>query len=145
MVFIFLTFVRDHSSSMRPPRPPHSHSNLCSTSIAFINFPQTERAPPSLLFVIIASIFIDVTMPFSPSSSSFVQVSLACRATGARPPAKIQWFRNNVAFNLPEGEDQLYPLQFLSRKEHRKGTPRMTIALAIGQPERVLKAIVLER
>ena len=72
-----------------------------------------------------------------------VQVSLACRATGARPPAKIQWFRNNVAFNLPEGEDQLYPL--LSRIEHRKGTPRMTIALAIGQPERVLKAIVLER
>ena len=34
-----------------------------------------------------------------------MQVSLACRATGARPPAKIQWFRNNVAFNLPEGED----------------------------------------
>ena len=33
-----------------------------------------------------------------------MQVSLACRATGARPPAKIQWFRNNVAFNLPEGE-----------------------------------------
>jgi len=32
------------------------------------------------------------------------QVSLACRATGARPPAKIQWFRNNVAFNLPEGD-----------------------------------------
>ena len=63
-----------------------------------------------------------------------VQVSLACRATGARPPAKIQWFRNNVAFNLPEGEDQLYPLQFLSHIEHRKGTPRMTIALAIGQP-----------
>ena len=65
-----------------------------------------------------------------------MQVSLACRATGARPPAKIQWFRNNVAFNLPEGEDKLYPLYFLARIEieYRKGTPKMTNTLAIGQP-----------
>ena len=64
-----------------------------------------------------------------------VQVSLACRATGARPPAKIQWFRNNVAFNLPEGEDKLYPLYFLARIEYGKGTPKMTNTLAIGQPK----------
>ena len=48
------------------------------------------------LFTIIAAITITIM-------TITAKVSLACRATGARPPAKIQWFRNNVAFNLPEG------------------------------------------
>ena len=48
-------------------------------------------------------------------------MSLACRATGARPPAKIRWFRNNVAFNLPEGGDDCWLWRSLCwLKAHQK-------------------------